>query len=29
VTFDVQILNQRDESCQEGQWVVMFKRQES
>ena len=29
VTFDVQILNQRDEPCQDGQWVVMFKRQES
>jgi acyl dehydratase len=27
VTFDVQILNQRGEVCQEGQWVVMFKRE--
>jgi acyl dehydratase len=27
VTFDVKILNQRDEVCQDGQWVVMFKRQ--
>lgn len=26
VTFDVAILNQRDEICQDGQWVVMFKR---
>jgi len=26
VTFDVAILNQRDEVCQDGQWVVMFKR---
>jgi acyl dehydratase len=26
VTFDVQVVNQRDEVCQEGQWVVMFKR---
>jgi acyl dehydratase len=27
VTFDVQILNQRGDICQDGQWVVMFKRQ--
>lgn len=27
VTFDVQVTNQRDEVCQEGQWVVMFQRQ--
>ena len=27
VTFDVQVVNQRDEVCQEGQWVVMFARQ--
>ena len=27
VTFDVAILNQRDEVCQDGQWVVMFKRE--
>jgi acyl dehydratase len=26
VTFEVQVLNQRDEVCQDGQWVVMFKR---
>lgn len=26
VTFEVQVLNQRDEVCQEGQWIVMFKR---
>ncbi|MCP3426940.1 MaoC family dehydratase N-terminal domain-containing protein [Rothia sp. AR01] len=26
VTFDVKVLNQRDEVCQEGQWLVMFKR---
>lgn len=29
VTFDVHVLNQRDEVCQEGQWVVMFRRQQS
>jgi acyl dehydratase len=29
VTFDVRIVNQRDEVCQDGQWVVMFKRQTS
>jgi acyl dehydratase len=29
VTFDVQVLNQRDEVCQDGQWVVMFSRQQS
>lgn len=29
VTFDVQVLNQCDEVCQEGQWVVMFSRQQS
>lgn len=28
VTFDVQVVNQRDEVCQEGQWVVMFQRQQ-
>lgn len=27
VTFDVAILNHRDEVCQDGQWLVMFKRQ--
>ena len=27
ITFDVAILNQRDEVCQDGQWVVMFKRE--
>ncbi|WP_423181257.1 MaoC/PaaZ C-terminal domain-containing protein [Arthrobacter sp. NyZ413] len=26
VTFDVAVLNQKDEVCQEGQWLVMFKR---
>lgn len=26
VTFDVQVTNQRDEVCQEGQWIVMFRR---
>lgn len=26
VNFDVKILNQRDNVCQEGQWIVMFKR---
>jgi acyl dehydratase len=26
VTFDVQVKNQRGEVCQEGQWVVMFRR---
>ena len=26
VTFDVQVTNQHDEVCQEGQWVVMFRR---
>lgn len=29
VTFDVAVLNQRGEVCQDGQWVVMFKRGES
>jgi acyl dehydratase len=29
VTFDVQVLNQRDEVCQDGQWIVMFRRRES
>ena len=29
VTFDVQVLNQRDEVCQDGQWVVMFSRRQS
>lgn len=24
VTFDVQVLNQKGEVCQEGQWIVMF-----
>ncbi|MGH3742345.1 MAG: MaoC/PaaZ C-terminal domain-containing protein, partial [Micromonosporaceae bacterium] len=28
VTFDVKVLNQRDEVCQDGEWVVMFKRAE-
>lgn len=27
VTFDVSVVNQRGEVCQDGQWVVMFKRQ--
>jgi acyl dehydratase len=27
VTFDVQVVNQRGEVCQDGQWLVMFKRQ--
>ena len=26
VTFDVAVLNQHDEECQSGQWVVMFQR---
>jgi acyl dehydratase len=26
VTFDVQVKNQRDETCHDGQWFVMFKR---
>jgi acyl dehydratase len=26
VTFDVQITNQHDEVCQDGQWFVMFRR---
>jgi acyl dehydratase len=26
VTFDVQVKNQRDEICHEGQWVVLFQR---
>ena len=26
VTFDVEVLNQHDEVCQDGQWVVMFQR---
>jgi acyl dehydratase len=26
VTFDVQVLNQHDEVCQSGQWLVMFQR---
>jgi acyl dehydratase len=26
ITFDVAILNQRGEVCQDGQWIVMFKR---
>ena len=25
VTFDVSVLNQREEVCQHGQWVIMFK----
>ncbi len=29
IVFDVQILNQRDEICQDGQWIVMFKREVS
>jgi acyl dehydratase len=28
VTFDVAVLNQRGEVCQEGQWTVMFRRAE-
>jgi acyl dehydratase len=28
VTFDVQVVNQRDETCQDGQWFVMFYRQQ-
>ncbi|MGH3750045.1 MAG: MaoC/PaaZ C-terminal domain-containing protein, partial [Micromonosporaceae bacterium] len=28
VTFAVKVLNQRDEVCQDGEWVVMFKRAE-
>lgn len=28
VTFDVEVLNQRDEVVQKGEWLVMFKRQE-
>ncbi|MEU6230911.1 MaoC/PaaZ C-terminal domain-containing protein [Streptomyces sp. NPDC047042] len=28
VIFDVQVVNQRDEVCQDGQWVVMFQRQQ-
>jgi acyl dehydratase len=26
VTFDVEVLNQAGEVCQDGQWVVMFQR---
>jgi acyl dehydratase len=26
VVFDVQVKNQRDEVCHEGQWIVMFRR---
>jgi acyl dehydratase len=26
VTFDVAVVNQNDEVCQDGQWLVMFKR---
>jgi acyl dehydratase len=26
VTFDVSVLNQNGDICQDGQWVVMFKR---
>ena len=29
VTFDVQVVNQHGEVCQDGQWVVMFSRQRS
>lgn len=29
VTFDVLVKNQRDETCHEGQWVVMFRRDPS
>ncbi|MER6531063.1 MaoC/PaaZ C-terminal domain-containing protein [Streptomyces sp. NPDC001508] len=28
VTFDVQVTNQNDEVCQEGQWIVMFRRKQ-
>jgi len=28
VTFDVQVTNQYGEVCQDGQWVVMFRRQQ-
>jgi acyl dehydratase len=28
VTFDVEVLNQRGEVCQDGQWLVMFSRAE-
>ncbi len=27
VTFDVEVLNQSDEICQHGQWIVMFRRE--
>lgn len=27
VTFDVQVTNQHGEVCQDGQWIVMFRRQ--
>ncbi|MFC5337099.1 MaoC/PaaZ C-terminal domain-containing protein [Leucobacter denitrificans] len=29
VTFDVKVRNQHGEICQEGEWIVMFKRKES
>lgn len=28
VTFDVQVVNQKGEVCQEGQWIVMFRRRQ-
>lgn len=28
VTFNVQVTNQDDEVCQEGQWIVMFRRKQ-
>jgi acyl dehydratase len=27
VSFDLQVTNQHDEVCQDGQWIVMFRRQ--
>lgn len=27
VTFDVAVKNQHDETCQDGQWIVMFRRE--
>jgi acyl dehydratase len=29
VTFDVTVVNQRDEVCHDGQWIVMFQRDET
>ncbi|MFJ4029941.1 MaoC/PaaZ C-terminal domain-containing protein [Paenarthrobacter sp. NPDC089989] len=29
ITFDVSVVNQKDEVCQEGQWIVMFKREQA